>query len=166
MAVYMVQIGTKTLGLSKGSGPRFSLAPITKLGPIWDWTLKWAKGLYTKRPNCRTICKTGVHLLTQISCQMGFSPDELGPKYKVHLSFGSLIGPAQCHNILCSPIRLYSSGLLFSYFNCGQIGDETSFFVTWVATMLLFIYVFISFSSKHIDLSSKCVKFHPNLANV
>jgi hypothetical protein len=28
------KFGAKTLGLSKGNGPRFSLAPITKLGPI------------------------------------------------------------------------------------------------------------------------------------
>jgi hypothetical protein len=28
------KFGPKTLSLSKGNGPRFSLAPITKLGPI------------------------------------------------------------------------------------------------------------------------------------
>jgi hypothetical protein len=28
------KFGAKNLGLSKGNGPRFSLAPITKLGPI------------------------------------------------------------------------------------------------------------------------------------
>jgi hypothetical protein len=77
------KFGTKALGLSKGNGPRFSLAPITKLGPIWDWALKWVKGLYTQRPNCRPICKTGAHLLTQRPCQMGFTPNGLGPKCKV-----------------------------------------------------------------------------------
>jgi hypothetical protein len=80
------KFGTKTLGLSKGNGPRFSLAPITKLGFIWDWALKWVKGLYTKRPNCLPIYKTRAHLLTQIPCQMDFSPNRLGPKCKVPLT--------------------------------------------------------------------------------
>jgi hypothetical protein len=81
------KFGTKTLGLSKGHGPRFSLAPITKLGPIWDWALKWVEGLYTERPNCQPICKIGTHLLTQIPCQMGFNPNGLGPKCKVPLNW-------------------------------------------------------------------------------
>jgi hypothetical protein len=79
------KFGAKALDLSKENGPRFSLAPITKFGPIWDWALKWVKGLYTERPNSRPICKTRVHLLTQIPYQMGFSPNGLGPKYKVPL---------------------------------------------------------------------------------
>jgi hypothetical protein len=43
------KFGAKTLGLSKENGPRFSLAPITKLGPILDWALKWVKGFFTLR---------------------------------------------------------------------------------------------------------------------
>jgi hypothetical protein len=49
-------------------------------------TVKWVKGLYIERPNCWPICKTWAHLLTQKPCQLGFSPNGLGPSCKVPLS--------------------------------------------------------------------------------
>jgi hypothetical protein len=48
-------------------------------------TLKWIKRLYIERPNYQPIRKTRAHLLTQIPCQMGFSPNGLGPKCQVPL---------------------------------------------------------------------------------
>jgi hypothetical protein len=49
-------------------------------------TVKWVKGLYIERLNCWPICKTWAHLLTQKPCQLGFSPNGLGPSCKVPLS--------------------------------------------------------------------------------
>jgi hypothetical protein len=72
------KFGSKALDLSKENGP------ITKLGPIWDWALKWVKGLYIERPNCRPICKTGAicwpkYHTKWISTQMGWALNVKSP---------------------------------------------------------------------------------------
>jgi hypothetical protein len=74
------RFGAKTLDLSKGNVPRFSLAPITKLGPIWDWPLKWVKGSTLRGSIIGPFAKQGPlcwpkYFAKWVSAQMGWAPN-------------------------------------------------------------------------------------------
>jgi hypothetical protein len=144
------KFGAKTLCLSKENGPRFSLASIIKLGLIWDWSLKWVKGLYTKRPNCRPICKTRAHLLTQIPYQMDFSPNGLGPKCKVPLTWDQKISRLLFGQLVQRIFFFFQFFLLdkwTTYFTSfmGILSTSNSDFV-WTRGEVLFKRVLSSFS--------------------
>jgi hypothetical protein len=89
------KFGTKTLGLSKKMGQGFPWSQLQNLSPYeigpWngskDFTLRGPTvGPFAKKgPICWPICKRGAQLLTQIPCQMNFSPNGLGSKCKVPL---------------------------------------------------------------------------------
>jgi hypothetical protein len=65
---------------------------------------------------------------------------------KISLKVGT---PNSASDLLIATVfYTHNQGFFFPYFGSSQIGNETSFFVARVATNVIFICIFLSFSSR------------------